>query len=114
MKLNINIGVNAIVEDWRKDTTSILKGEAGRYSSREFRVRSAKKIDEYGEIKYIGLKIDKSGVFYEKGVGRGRGIGTGKETPTPWFNPVIEKQMPILADDLGLEISNMLARVLIK
>lgn len=111
----IQTGINGIILEWKDDAAKELKASGRRFSSHQFHVRTSTKKDfGTGCIRSVGVKIDKHGVFFEKGVGRGRGIGSGKETPNPWFNPVMEKMAPKLADDLGLEVSNILARALIK
>lgn len=115
MKVDMAIGINSIAEDWRADTTAKLKTSGGRISHRQFRIRSKAKIEQStGTVYALGFKMDKPGVFVEKGVGKGRGIGSGKENPRPWFNNIMEQQAPILADQLGIGVADILARSLIK
>lgn len=106
---------NASITGWDKSNTKHLKdtlnrlnvGKTGRLlKSVSGRV---KKIDGLAEI--ITKKIDRSGVFVEKGVGRGYPIesirsnrtsisakgGKGRE-PKPWFNSTIDRDFPALAD----------------
>lgn len=65
-------------------------------------------------VSHIGFSMPKHGVYVHKGVGRGyemisgRVVRTATGTPRPkerkpeeWFNPVIEKDLPDLAKDLG-------------
>jgi len=115
MKPDLSIGINSIAEDWRADTTALLKSSGARISRRQFRIRSRSKIEQStGTVYALGFKMDKPGIYVEKGVGRGRGIGSGKEDPQPWFNNIMEQQAPILADHLGIGVADILARALIK
>ena len=78
-----------------------------------------------GMINKITFKFSKTGIYREKGAGRGYGgnkgskwkdaagnikttnpaslgkAGTGKRQPAPWFNPVIEKYADEMANELA-------------
>lgn len=67
----------------------------------------------HGEIYAVGISITRAGVFVEKGVGRGVPIDSAKSNSNiigrvkkPWFNPVIEKELPKLADFVVRENAN--------
>jgi hypothetical protein len=61
----------------------------------------------YGITETISFRFPRYGVYVEKGVGRGWPIsraqssgGLGKRKAKPWFNPVLDKAVPDLADRL--------------
>jgi len=70
---------------------------------------------EYGLANYVGFSFERHGIFVHKGVGRGyqsngKGfvIRTAKNPPkgqeriaVEWFNPVLEKYIPELADQIA-------------
>lgn len=52
----------------------------------------------------VRIRFKREGVFVHKGVGRGTTAdkaGTGKRTPKPWFNPVVEKWIDELSEDVA-------------
>lgn len=56
-------------------------------------------------IDRLGLKMLRHGVFIQKGVGRGYPLSgkrssLGKRKPKDWFNQVIDRRLPGLADEL--------------
>jgi hypothetical protein len=55
----------------------------------------------YGSINRISFKFARHGIFLEHGVGKGRKKGSGKETPKPWIEPVMQVEIPKLADILA-------------
>jgi hypothetical protein len=69
--------------------------------------------NKVGVVNRIGFKMPRHMVFVHKGVGRGTKIsqvGSTKRVPKPWFNPVIERNLPklvdIVADHQGTMILN--------
>ncbi|MBT3244824.1 MAG: hypothetical protein HN352_16885 [Bacteroidetes bacterium] len=90
----------------------------GKYKLiRSLRLRFKK---EYGEISQLKYEFSRHGVFFHKGVGRGyimqgsrvirgtRQAGSTIQTsgpllrkPKDWFNPVLSKEVPRLADDIA-------------
>lgn len=52
----------------------------------------------YGIPARIRFTFPRHYVFVEKGVGRGRGINSGKTKPKPAINPAIEQHLAELAD----------------
>ncbi len=55
-----------------------------------------------GKTIRLGFNMDIHAIYREKGVGRGRGIGSGNEITPPFFNPAIERNLEELADELLL------------
>lgn len=106
----------------RAETTILSHGKDGTVSRPN---RSEKKLSDsistqsrktYGVITGQSFKFERHGVFVHKGVGRGYIIDpphsmvrrTAKEkhpvrerTPHEWFNPVLERTLPELADKLA-------------
>jgi len=90
----------------------------GKYQLiRSLRLRFKK---EYGEISQLKYEFSRHGVFFHKGVGRGyimqgsrviRGTkkagsiiqttGPVLRKPKEWFNPVLAKEVPRLADEIA-------------
>jgi hypothetical protein len=114
MKENINELIqyqNAVIRKWgvdmaRKDLPGGVRAAGIKSStpSKPFGLKVnfyAEKKGGYGPVKRIGFSLSKVGVYQEKGVGRGRGIHSGKTTPKPWFNPTISKNIQELADSLA-------------
>ena len=68
----------------------------------------------HGEVERITFKFPRHGIFVEKGVGRGYPIESVRNTsamlsvmsgkkryPKPWFNPVMDDELPALADTVA-------------
>ena len=53
---------------------------------------------KYGTPERIRLTFPRHYIFREKGVGKGRKKGSGKETPKPDINTVLTEVLPQLAD----------------
>jgi len=68
----------------------------------------------FGEIDKVSFSFERHGVFVHKGVGRGyKMVGKtvvryAKGKPNPeryaveWFNPIMDKTVPLLADEIAL------------
>ena len=123
--------VNRIIENGTADLIPALIQEQQKYGIKHGpdgmdKIKKAfKKRD--GMISKITLKIKKSGIYREKGAGKGMGgkkgsswidskgqrkttnpnslgkAGTGNRQPAPWFNPVVEKYADDLANKLADE-----------
>jgi hypothetical protein len=105
---------NKIIDKHRAVLESELKS-SGSFSKNSFRVKTKNKIDRRTSRTFaIGISFKQHGIFREKGVGRGRGIDSGKTIPKQWYNPVIKKIVPKLADDLELNTADLLHRTLIR
>lgn len=95
---------NLAVQAWDKATFGQVKS---RYLSM---INSPKRSGEgfeslhdqigkkFGVIERISYKFNRYLVFLHKGVGRGRPIGSDKVKPKEWLNPVLDQQVPLLAD----------------
>jgi len=104
---------NKIITAHRTILAQKLKSAANR-SSRLYKLKtSEKKERSTSKTIAIGISMEKHGVYVEKGVGRGRGIQSGKTKPMPWFNPVIELYVPIIAEDLAINSADLLQKALI-
>lgn len=105
---------NGIIEKHAFAIKSALRSRASM-SSDSFRVKTRPAINrQTTAIDKIKISFEKHGVFVEKGVGRGRGIQSGKANPQPWFNPVIKEKVPQLADELGANAADMILKTLIR
>ena len=73
--------------------------------------------EDYGEIFRIGFSFKPEGVYVHKGVGRGYVMQGGvvvktsrtegwNRRPKPWFNPVIEANMPELQEIIKRHVSD--------
>jgi hypothetical protein len=68
---------------------------------------------DYGSVELVSFNFERHGVFIHKGVGRGyemvsgkvirtaKGPQTGTRVPEEWFNPVLDRYLPELADKLA-------------
>ena len=105
---------NAIIQRHADTIKSALRSRASM-SADSFRVKARPGINrKTTAIDKIKISFERHGVFVEKGVGRGRGINSGKTKPNEWFNPVIMEKVPQLADELGENTANMLLKTLIR
>lgn len=106
--------INQTITSHRKEMEKELKTKAWR-SSRQFKIRTSERKERSNGLTFaIGISFEKHGVFVEKGVGKGRGINSGKTTPMPWYNPVMDIHIPALADDLALNVADLLQKAMIK
>lgn len=117
---------NDDVDAWRIDITRQLRGNV-RILVKQDEVLSSS-IDsnvhkEKGEPDRLGFSFAREGIYIHKGAGRGQGgfrggskwtdrhgklkktnpesfykMGTGNRTPIRWFDPVIDRNLPALAD----------------
>ncbi|HCY39941.1 MAG TPA: hypothetical protein DHV48_01045 [Prolixibacteraceae bacterium] len=103
---------------WFSDgkTKSFVLRDGGRQTEKKLAASIMSKVGkEFGLANYVGFSFERHGVFVHKGVGRGyqsngKGfvIRTARRKPNPheryaveWFNPVLEKYIPILANELA-------------
>lgn len=104
---------NKIITSHRLTLSSKLKSAANR-SSRLYKLKTSEKKDRNtSKTIAIGITFEKHGIYVEKGVGRGRGIDSGKTKPMPWFNPVVELYVPVIAEDLAINAADLLQKALI-
>lgn len=81
------------VKDWAKGVQSAVQSRNAALT--KFRASVKYK---YGLPVRIRLTFPRHYVFVEKGVGRGRKIRSGKETPKPAINPALNSKIEELAD----------------
>lgn len=108
------------VSEWTKSTEGKLVQSASQFKKGKKAARNRKGNREEklvksisgrvyrkdGVVQRIGYRFERHGVFREKGVGRGAGARDREATlnartgrkPGPWFNPVLEREIPSLAD----------------
>lgn len=119
---------NKDVEDWAEDSKQALRVSIKSMVKRDIYLSDSLRANIYYDTKYakeanrIGFSFVREGVFIHKGAGRGQGghigsrwidrhgtmkqrapesaglQGTGNRKPIRWFDPVIEKRLPQLAD----------------
>jgi len=93
--------LNAQAEAWKTKVAAELKSAApqgkGRVTRKSGRSLSSsvrgKLFLKDGAVNKIQFRFNKYGVFVEKGVGKGRKIRSGRETPNPWYTAVIQKNL---------------------
>lgn len=118
--------INEVIERWIPKVRTALKGSAKQFSDGKketFVKRSEKQIEyklapsiksgtrrQYGEIFAVGFSFERHGVFVHKGVGRKYPIEGAEAVKNPlgktrqpveWFNPVLDRFIPELADKLA-------------
>lgn len=127
--------VNAIITTKTAAAVQALLAEQAKYGIKHGpdgfdKIKTATRKRD-GLTNKITFKFKKTGVYREKGAGRGYGgkkgstwvdskgnkkrtdpaslgkAGTGKRTPAPWFNPVIEK----FADELAAELADQFVEI---
>lgn len=117
---------NDDVKGWSIDTTRQLRGNVRMLVRQDEELSGSIEPNIYnknGEANRIGFSFAREGVYIHKGAGRGQGgfrggskwtdkygklkktnpdsfykMGTGNRRPIRWFDPVIEKNLPALAD----------------
>ena len=102
---------------WFSDgkTESFVIRDGGKQTEKKLAASIMSKVGkEFGLANYVGFSFERHGVFVHKGVGRGyQSNGNGFITRTAmypakhqervaveWFNPVLEKYIPELADKI--------------
>ncbi|NQU84319.1 MAG: hypothetical protein HQ541_01030 [Mariniphaga sp.] len=125
---------NAIITAWIPKVRTALKGNVMRFSkgkSQSFVIRGNQKEGkllqsiksttgrESGEIDKISYQFERHGVFVHKGVGRGykatngfvirtaTGPVTKSRVSVEWFNPILERLIPELANKLATANTNL-------
>lgn len=118
--------INDVIRQWMPKVRTAMKASARWFSdgkTEPFVIRKGKQLEgklvnsietkprsEYGRIIYIGVQMERHGVFVHKGVGRKYPIQGGQTINNPsgrarvaveWFNPVLERYVPELADKLA-------------
>lgn len=119
---------NTAVEQWAKETTVLLKISLRSLVKKDITLSNSIKPKLYYDKQYnrevyrVGFAFNREGVYVHKGAGRGQAgrvgsqwrnlrgelkktslsslgkMGTGNRQPKEWFNPIIDQQLPKLAD----------------
>lgn len=124
---------NAVIQKWAPKVKRRLKNQAsmfsegkktsfvmrkGRMEGKLFESISARLSKKMGIIELVSFQFERHGVFVHKGVGRGYRVNgnavirTSKgpmqmpRNPAPWFNIVLDVQVPILADQIAVLNAN--------
>lgn len=96
--------LNAAVTEWNNRSFGKIKNRylslinSPKRTGEGFESLGTKLGKKDGEIDYITYKFNRYLVFVHKGVGKGRPIGSAKVKPKPWLTPVIDQELPALAD----------------
>jgi hypothetical protein len=97
--------LNKEIDGWKNKVVANINSTAPVLSQIKARTKQ-----KYGAPIRIGFSFPKHYVFREKGVGKGRKIGSGKETPKPVINPAILEALP----ELGEIAANGFAEVVVR
>ncbi len=119
---------NRDVQDWATQTTEKLKQSVKSLIDKDLFLSESIKPKVYYNNKYgkeanrVGFSFAREGIYVHKGAGKGQGgyrgstwrnihgqekktltssltlMGSGNRQPKEWFNPVIEKELEVLAD----------------
>jgi hypothetical protein len=93
--------LNNFAEDWGRSVAQKAKSRIAAQTSDKAtgnlqKSLSSKTKKQHGEIERITFQLPRYGVFFHKGVGRGRGINSGNTKPKPFLNESIESELPKL------------------
>ena len=119
---------NAAVESWAESSKGELRSSISSMVKRDVYLSDSLKANlhydrKYGsEVNRVGFSFAREGIYIHKGAGRGQGgviggrwidnqghmkqrsdesaglQGTGNRKPIRWFDPVIDRRLPLLAD----------------
>jgi hypothetical protein len=84
------------IKTWSQATLSQLKGRASSYQFARKMKATVGKTRDKSAIK-AGFQLPRYAVMRHKGVGRGRGINSGKTIPDPFLNEVLNNEIPVLS-----------------
>lgn len=54
--------------------------------------------EDFGQVSRINFRLVRHGIFFERGVGKGRKASSGKTIPHPFIRPVLDPAIDELAD----------------
>jgi len=99
---------NEKIIDWSKSNLQAVKAtidnmgiKHARFSPSPRSLKNAltvKTRQRAGLVDKISYKMPRSGVMRHKGVGKGRGIRSGRTIPAPWFDTPTNQNLPKLLD----------------
>lgn len=109
--------LNEDIAGWGKNTLSALQNELDRQgvehrkysrSSRPLKaVLQSKTAKRFGLVNRVGFTMPRHAVFLPKGVSRGH-PKTNPRKKKDWFNPVIDQELPKLADKVAEAQGNLI------
>jgi hypothetical protein len=120
-KVNRELRSSASWFQFGKTQSFITRGTGSKQRQEGKLVNSIKPSTKqsYGEIDTISFSFERHGIFVHKGVGRGwkmngklvtrtaKGKMTnGGRNSVEWFNPVIDRNAPVLADHIAIVNAN--------
>lgn len=88
--------LNNLIEDWSRKTAGKIKNRLPKDTGEATRRTESRTKKKNNEIEKVSFRIPRYVVFVTKGVGRGRGINSGKTKPNPAFNDVLNEEIPEL------------------
>ncbi len=116
---------NSDVKEWANETVASLKTSIGQNVQRNYKLSDSLKANIYKknkETNRVGFSFAREGIYIHKGAGKRQGgyigskwitkkgeekfrspdsagrMGKGRRRPILWFNPVIDRKLPQLAD----------------
>lgn len=105
---------NLLVKDWAKESIRDLRLELSRLDVKfSLNSNSMNKVlrssvrNYRGVASQISFKMPRHAIFLHKGVGKSRPIISPRGAK-PWFNPVISRNLPTLADAVADNQANII------
>ncbi len=115
----IDSALNGEIKQWTGKTSALAKMEMRKLNiasgSGVNSFRGKVYSDKFGDASHIGFGMKKHMIFVHKGVGRGYPIdkakkiaapGTKTRIEKPFLNPILDKQVPILADTVVSHVAD--------
>lgn len=105
--------LNQDVKSWAQETSGDLLDKISELNIVDtgnlFRRLRHRLGHSFGEVEKISYGFPRYGVFVEKGVGRGRPVGSpkAKQYARPWFNPTLDNRLPDLANRVARHSANL-------
>src|SRR5690625_4716827 len=99
--------INTDIKDWTKKARKNLRAEQRRLHIKHTPGSNWQRTGyrrSQGMISRISFKMPRHAIFVHKGVGRGTPIsrvGQTKRRPKPWFNSVMDENLPELGDRIA-------------
>jgi hypothetical protein len=119
----IDSELNFEIKAWTNQTTALAKREMKKLNIASGpgvnSLRGKVYSDKFGDASHIGFGMKKHMIFVHKGVGRGYPIdkakkiaapGTKTRIEKPFLNPILDAQVPKLADTVQKHIADAAVR----